>query len=127
MSSIAKLSASLRSALSATSSARAIETASPVDYRKANDLTVSKKLGKQRSFGRRLIRYERLGPFHRQTGDRSIGGTILPMMQTYFLHRFLHATKGWREYLGGATLRVPMSPSMKQYPAAFFGRNHKFA
>lgn len=35
----------------------------------------------------KIIRYERVGPISRPNGG-----------PTYYLHRFLHATKGWRTF-----------------------------
>lgn len=48
---------------------------------------------------RRLIKYERKGPFHEQVGwkAKSPGaGVYIPLMRTVYRHHFLHATKGWR-------------------------------
>jgi len=56
---------------------------------------VTPKAGKKGMYGRRLIRYERTGPFYRQTGVRADGREI---MRPYFVHKVLHATKGWRTY-----------------------------
>lgn len=56
-----------------------------------------------------LIDYKRVGPFYRQTGTRNIVGNTIPLMQEYYEHRFLHATKGWRVYHGGKAFRLPIA------------------
>lgn len=127
MSGISKIGSAVRAALLGSSSTRAVQSGSPVEFKTADDYSISKKRGKRIQFGRNFIRYERTGPFHRQIGERTIAGSILPVMETFFMHHILHATKGWRKYIGGAAMRLPQCPNGKSYPAAFFGRNHKFA
>lgn len=66
-------------------------------------LGVTRKVGKPRTPYRHIIRYERKGPFLRQVGvrhvvSRSGQSRTIPIMQQFYVHRFLHATKGWREY-----------------------------
>lgn len=60
---------------------------------------VTRKLGKRGTLYRRIIAAERLGPFFQQIGIKWKGFTAEPIMRGYYIHRFLHATKGWREYL----------------------------
>lgn len=85
------------------------------------DLAVTPKAsGKHRPY-RRLIKYDREGPLYRQIGVVRIGGVLRPIMQTYFLHRFKHATKGERVYSGGPTIRLPNAPPAVSPVLAFYG------
>jgi hypothetical protein len=125
---LAGLSKQIRRAIRAGLSHDAIDAAQPTSY-KYQDKTVTNKTGKKYRFGRRIINYERKGPLHRQVGIRWLHGESWPIMQSYFTHRFLHATKGWREYTGGPALRMPMAAMAGNtpYPLRFFGRNHRWA
>lgn len=119
---------SIMGALLRTSSRHAIDAALP--ERKAVDDTpiVSPKKGKRGKFCARLITYERGGPFHRQVGIKWLHGECWPIMQTYFKHRWLHATKGWREYTGGPSMRLPVTSNQGAVPRriSFYG-HHRFA
>ncbi len=59
------------------------------------EIGVTRKAGPRDTAYRRIIGYERRGPFFRQSGVNKDGS---PRMQTYLEHCFLHATKGWRKY-----------------------------
>jgi hypothetical protein len=124
-----KLSA-LAKALGSVTSKRAVAAGmDPVEeLAKAKDpQQVSKKLGKKYRFGRRLIGYERRGPFQRQVEVKYLHGEAWPVMQEFYVHRLKHATKGWRAYTGGPALRMPYSMPVPPYPVRFFGRNHRCA
>lgn len=69
--------------------------------------TVTPKIGKRSKPNRRIISYERSGPFYTQSGTQNIAGNILPILYKFYEHRFLHATKGWRVYHGGNLFRLP--------------------
>ena len=77
-----------------------------------DQITVTHKAGGRDTTLRRIIAYVRKGPFYRQIGVRVVGRLREPIMETYYEHRFLHATKGWRVYahlpsgLGNAGKRV---------------------
>lgn len=117
----------LRALLRGRPSHDAIDSAlGPVQYAH-EPFKVTKQTGKRGKFMRRIIGYERRGPYHRQVGIRWLHGESWPMMQTYFIHRFRHATKGVREYHGGSSMVMPMPRQLPQYPQRFFGRNHLLA
>lgn len=97
----------------------------PVEYAH-EPFNVTKAAGKRGSFMRRIIGYTRTGPFHRQTGVRWLHGEAWPLMQTYFIHTFTHATKGKRKYVGGSVMRMPMPRQLPPYPQRFFGKNQHF-
>lgn len=64
-------------------------------------LKVSPKAGKKFSAHRRIIRYNRRGPFvsvHPVTGKA--------LTRPRYVHECLHATKGWREYNAGPILPI---------------------
>lgn len=63
------------------------------------------KAGKRGGLYRRTIGYKRTGPFYEQTGARADG---LPIMRRVYVHRFLHATKGFRvKRTSAATVALP--------------------
>lgn len=94
------------------------EEAAAVDH---SGLTITPKAsGKFRPY-RRLVQYHRVGPLHRQVGIKIIAGKELPMMQTYFVHHFMHATKGPRKYSGGPSIRMPYAPQAVSPRVAFYG------
>lgn len=97
----------LRSWLRSTTSAIANSVGLP-GYEPAQP-KITRSIGKPGTFGRRIIGYERSGPFHEQTGTKYIGGVPFPIMRTRFVHKFLHATKGWRTYVSSVpNLRMPL-------------------
>ena len=85
---------------------------------------VTPKAGKRASPARRITQYERLGPFHRQVGIKYLAGEGWPLMQTYFVHRFLHATKGWRTYIGGPNMTMPRPLPAVNHARAFYGSHY---
>lgn len=90
-------------------------------------IEVTRKAGKRGTPYRRVISYERLGPFHRQVGVKWIAGEGIPLMETFFKHCYFHATKGLRIYEShSAAPRIPTSPNLMAKPArlAFYGRPH---
>lgn len=94
------------------------------DDSKARDdsgLTITPKASRVGVPYRRLIGYERTGPWHRQIGITIIGGKELPLMQTYFVHRYMHATKGPRAYTGSANMRLPFAPQNGSPRVRFYG------
>jgi hypothetical protein len=83
---------------------------------------VSNKASKRGKPGRRIIAYDRVGPSQRQVGIKWLHGECWPIMQTYCKHMFLHATKGWRRYSGGAAPWLPR-PVQAEHPLATFYGN----
>lgn len=71
--------------------------------------TATRSMGPRRRTNTRIIDYSRTGPFYTQTGTRVIAGQELPILRTHYVHRYLHATKGWREYHGGPLFHLPSS------------------
>lgn len=74
----------------------------PSQEKHAKKGSVRARQAGQGTKGRHYVRHERQGPFHRQIGvkhtysDRGhITGTGR-IMQTFYVLRVLHATKGWR-------------------------------
>lgn len=65
----------------------------PVVRAKRPQHIVTSTVGRRGAPYRKIIKYERDGPFYRQVGASPDGR---PILQTYYRHRFLHATKGWR-------------------------------
>ena len=113
----------LKKALLSTASRIAEEVGLPeIKTREDVGGKVTPKLGKAGRPYRRIIKYERVGPLHRQVGIKWLHGECWPIMQTFFKHRFLHATKGWREYTGGPLMRMPYAPPALNPAAAFYGR-----
>lgn len=104
--------------------ARAALAAPPTEEernRAHNTVQVTPKAtGKHRPY-RRLVHYDRTGPFHRQVGEARIAGKLVPIMQTYFVHTFRHATKGARIYSGGPGIRLPYVPPAYSAAARFYG------
>lgn len=47
---------------------------------------------------RRIIGHQVFADLIRQTGTVNVQGDSTPRLQQYSIHRFLHATKGWRQY-----------------------------
>lgn len=68
---------------------------------------VTKQKGRRGKPNSRIIDYKRTGPFYQQTGTNVIAGNVLPLLKKYWVHQFLHATKGWRSYRGGALFHLP--------------------
>ena len=56
---------------------------------------------------RRYIQAERTGPFYREE-TRRVGDVIKTVLVKFYRHRFLHATKGWREFANGTPQIMPM-------------------
>jgi hypothetical protein len=79
-----------------TASALAASIHLPRPRETQRQLGITRSAGKPRTEFRWIIATERLGPFFRQIGVKKDGE---PIMQGHYIHRFLHATKGWREYL----------------------------
>lgn len=109
--------------LRATASGLALDAGMSQDVKTLADggLQVTQRAGKKGHAYRRIIGYKRTGPFHREVGIKWVSGESWPVMQTYFKHAFLHATKGWRTYESGATLRLPASlpqrrPNLSRFP-----------
>jgi hypothetical protein len=90
------------------------------DMDRSGLMVTPKASGKHRPY-RRIVHYDRSGPFHRQVGIKIIAGRIIPMMQTYFVHAFRHATKGPRVYTGGPNIRLPYAPPAASPVLAFYG------
>ena len=75
---------------------------------------ISNHAGRHGEPYRRIIQHVVHGPFFRQIGTSKDGK---PIMQQHVVHRFLHATKGWRAYGRGM-------PSL--HPKSNNGRPSKF-
>jgi hypothetical protein len=84
---------------------------------------VTPKAGKPHSPFRRIVKYERKGPFYRQVGERWLAGESFPIMQAYYKHKYLHATKGWREYTGGPRMSIPHAFNHLPARLAFYGKH----
>lgn len=113
----------LRDAMRSSGSGQAENLYQPALRRKEPTALASQRLGKKGKSHRRIIDYKRTGPFYRQVGTKTVADRVLPLMQTYWKHRFLHATKGWREYHGGQTIRIPRGPVPNwSRRATFYGR-----
>lgn len=83
----------------------------------ASSPNVLRKLGKKGQKYRRLINYFRTGPFVRQVGSKWVAGEEWPLLHTFYVHHWLHATKGWRTYSGGAGMRLPNALAPGAHPA----------
>jgi hypothetical protein len=95
--------------LKASAASRAIHAGlGPVpEIRAAQRTEVTRKRGMRGRPYRRIADYYRTGPFYRQVGGKWLQGEEWPIMETFFVHHFLHATKGWRTYTGGSVMRMP--------------------
>jgi len=113
---------SIKDKLLSTASRAAEMIGLPKIQPRRSDHQVTNQSGKRATPYRRIVGYERLGPLHRQVGIKWLHGEAWPIMQTYFKHRFLHATKGWREYTGGSRVRMPQASSGVPPRLAFYGR-----
>lgn len=91
--------------LGATSTAAVLAGMPAMDF--GDRAAVTRRKGKRSVANSRIIDYQRSGPFYRQTGTRNIADNTLPIIVRYWVHRFLHATKGWREYHGGELFHLP--------------------
>lgn len=78
-------------------------------------------LGKRGTPHRRIIDYQRLGPFRRIINDQP-GGK--PIVQAYFQHTLMHATKGMRRYNGGARLPIPAASTGVHPSRSFYGSHY---
>jgi hypothetical protein len=77
---------------------------------------ISNTAGAPGSIGRRIVRQRVLPAMHVQVGTRN----GLPVMKTVQVHRFLHATKGWREYHNGMPFaNAPAFRGLPRNPSAF--------
>lgn len=109
---------SLRSWLHATTSAVANSVGLP-GYEPAQP-KITHRIGKPGTFGRRIIDYKRSGPFYEQVGEKRVGFVMFPIMRTSYIHRFLHATKGWRVYVSRSPnlcMPLPNRPRRQFVPA----------
>lgn len=79
-----------------------------------NSVAVTRSKGPRSKANSRIVDYKRTGPFYTQTGSRVIAGQEMPILRTHYVHRFLHATKGWREYHGGKLYHLPSSAARPQ-------------
>lgn len=70
---------------------------------------------------RRVTKYHRVGPLHRQIAVKVMAHESWPVMQTFYEHHFLHATKGWRIYTGGPSMRMPFAPPANSARLSFYG------
>lgn len=61
----------------------------------------SRSKGRRGKPNSRLISYRREGPFYTQTGTFKLAGEEMPRIRRSYVHKFLHATKGWRSYNSG--------------------------
>lgn len=77
------------------------------DVRVVDPNTITSSCGKKGTPLRRIIGYRHEGPYHRQVGLKWMLNEAWPIVQTYYKHHFLHATKGWRVYTGGPAMRIP--------------------
>lgn len=84
---------------------------------------VTPKAGKPGDPYRRIVRYERDGPYYREVGHRWLNGERFPIIQGFYNHRFLHATKGWRVYTGGERMTLPHTYRHAPARVAFYGRH----
>lgn len=93
---------SLKDLMSSGASRAAIALGLPAfGLRRDRQVAVTSTCGKRGTNYRRIIKHVRTGPWHRQIGIKWRNGEALPLMQTYFVDEFLHATKGWRVYSHG--------------------------
>lgn len=82
---------------------------------------ISNTAGAPGSIGRRIVRQRVLPAMHVQVGTRN----GLPVMKTVQVHRFLHATKGWREYHNGMPFaNAPAFRGLPRNPAPL-GKAHR--
>lgn len=116
--------ARIRKAISSGVSAAATALGLPDIKPAAPTGFITPTAGKPGSPARRLVRYERLGPFHRQVGLKWMAGESWPLMQTYFVHRLLHATKGWRTYVGGPNMTMPHPRRALNHAQMFYGSHY---
>lgn len=93
--------------LDSTSSMRALLTGYKPEEQTLD--TATRSMGPRRRANTRIIDYSRTGPFYTQIGVRVIAEQELPILRTHYVHRYLHATKGWREYHGGPLFHLPSS------------------
>lgn len=87
----------LRDKLRATTSAIAAGLGLPALVPKKKSHVVTAKAGKKGTHFRRIIKHE-TETLIVQTGIRWINGEAQPIMRQVRVHRFYHATKGWRTY-----------------------------
>lgn len=92
-----KLTQGLRALMHSTVSRRATSAALPPIRVIKKDIVTS-ECGARGAFGRRIIAHTQEGPFYRQTGWAKDGK---PILKEYYRHHYLHATKGWREFVNG--------------------------
>lgn len=97
----------LKDLLLSASSQRSILAGAPEMMALDDRSAITRTRGGKGKPNTRLIDYNRTGPFYQQTGISNIAGNILPRLKKFWRHRFLHATKGWREYHGGAVYHLP--------------------
>lgn len=116
---VARFKKALASGTSKRALNRPTDAVEPTNH--GTNAFVTPRAGKRGTPMRSIVAYERKGPFFRQVAEKFVSGEAWPVMQRYFVHRFKHATKGWREYTGGPVMTMPQAMPAINPARAFYG------